>query len=76
MFTGGVESLPEHAAWVLSPNTEMKLMLSRQKGMTEDEMVGCHHQLQGYEFEQGPGVGNGQGGLVLQSMGSQRVGHN
>ena len=54
MFTGGVESLPEHTAWVLSPNTEMKLMLSRQKGMTEDEMVGCHHQLQGYEFEQAP----------------------
>ena len=51
MFIGGVESLPEHAAWVLSPNTEMKLMLLRQKGMTEDEMVGCQHQLEGHEFE-------------------------
>ena len=76
MFIGGVESLPEHVAWVLSPNTEMKLMLLRQKGTTEDEKVGCHQQLEGYEFEQAPGVGNGQGGLVLQSMGSQRVGHN
>ena len=76
MFIGGVESLPEHAAWVLSPNTEMKLMLLRQKGTTEDEKVGCHQQLEGYEFEQAPGVGNGQGGLVLQSMRSQRVGHN
>ena len=75
MFTGGVESLPEHTARVLSPNTEMKLTLS-QTGMTEDEMVGCHHQLEGHEYEQAPGVGNGQGGLVLQSMGSQRVGHN
>ena len=75
MFTGGVESLPEHTAWVSSPNTEMKLMLS-QTGTTEDEMVGCHHQLEGHEFEQATGVGNGQGGLVLQSVGSQRVGHN
>ena len=75
MFTGGVESLPEHTARVLSPNTEMKLTLS-QTGTTEDEMVGCHYQLEGHEYEQAPGVGNGQGGLVLQSMGSQRVGHN
>ena len=27
--------------------------------MTEDEMVGWHHQLQGYEFEHTPGVGDG-----------------
>ena len=32
--------------------------------MTEDEMVGWHHQLSGHEFEQIPGVGDGQGGLV------------
>ena len=31
--------------------------------MTEDEMVGCHHQLNGLEFEQAPGVGDGQGSL-------------
>ena len=31
--------------------------------MTEDEMVGWHHGLYGREFEQAPGVGNGQGGL-------------
>ena len=29
--------------------------------MTEDEMVGWHHQLLGHEFEQAPGVGDGQG---------------
>ena len=28
--------------------------------MTEDEMVGWHHQLDGHEFEQAPGVGDGQ----------------
>ena len=32
--------------------------------MTEDEMVGWHHQLNGHEFEQGLGVGDGQGGLA------------
>ena len=37
------------------------------KGMTEDEMVGCHHWLDGHEFEQAPGVGDGQGSLVCCS---------
>ena len=36
-------------------------------GITEDEMVGWHHQLNGHEFEQGRGDGEGQGGLVCCS---------
>ena len=32
--------------------------------MTEDEMVGWPHQLYGHEFEQAPGVGDGQGSLA------------
>ena len=32
--------------------------------MTENEMVGWHHRLDGREFEQAPGVGDGQGSLV------------
>ena len=32
--------------------------------MTEDEMGGWHHQPDGGEFEQAPGVGDGQGGLA------------
>ena len=32
--------------------------------MTEDEMVGWHHRLDGHEFEQAPGVGDGPGGLA------------
>ena len=40
--------------------------------MTEDEMVGWHHQLDGHEFEQALGIGKPG---VLQSMGSQRIGH-
>ena len=36
----------------------------KEKGTTEDEMVGWHHRLHGHEFEQAPGVGDGQGSLV------------
>ena len=32
--------------------------------MTEDEMIGWHHGLNGLEFEQAPGVGDGQGNLL------------
>ena len=31
--------------------------------MTEDEMVGWHHRLDGHDFEQAPGLGEGQGRL-------------
>ena len=49
----------------------------KEKGTTEDEMVGWHHQLNRHEFEQALGVGDGQRRKpgVLQSLGSQRVGH-
>ena len=44
--------------------------------MTEDEMVGWQHQLDGHEFEQVLGVGDGQGNLMCCSpWGSQRVRH-
>ena len=38
-----------------------------QKGMIEDEMVGWRHRLNGYEFEQTLGDGEGQGSLVCCS---------
>ena len=38
-----------------------------EKGMTEDEMVGWHHWLNGHEFQQAPGDGKGQGGLACCS---------
>ena len=47
---------------------EKTLMLGKIEGGrrrgTEDEMVGWHHPLNGYEFEQIPGVGDGQGSLA------------
>ena len=42
--------------------------------MTEDEMIGWHHQLNEHEFEQTLGDNEGQRSLA-ESMGSQRVGH-
>ena len=38
-----------------------------EKGVTEDEMVGCQHQLSWHEFEKTPGDGEGQGSLVCCS---------
>ena len=36
----------------------------KEKGMTEDEMPGWHHRLDGHEFGCTPGDGDGQGGLA------------
>ena len=50
---------------------EKTLMLEdwrwEEKATTKDEMVGWHHQLDGHEFEQAPGVGDGQRSLVCFS---------
>ena len=56
---------------------EKTLMLGRRrrhekKGTTEDEMVGWHHRLNGHEFEQALGVGDGQGSLVCCSPWGQK----
>ena len=39
----------------------------RRRRGREDEMVAWHHRLDGHEFEQAPGVGDGQGGLACCS---------
>ena len=36
--------------------------------MTQDEMVGWHHCLNGHKFEQAPGDGEGQGSLACYSL--------
>ena len=40
--------------------------------MTEDEMFGWHHRLDGDEFEQAPGVGDGQKSLACCSLWSHK----
>ena len=52
--------------WIKDPDAE-KDWRQEEKGMTEDEMVGWHHWLDGHEFEQALGTGNGQGGLACCS---------
>ena len=42
--------------------------MQEEKGMTEDEVVGWHHQLNRHEFEETPGDGEGQGSLACCSL--------
>ena len=55
---------PDAKNWLIGKDPDAgKDWSQKEKGMTEDEMVGWHHWLDGHEFEQAPGVGDGQGGL-------------
>ena len=67
--------LPDAKSWLIEKDPVAgKDWRQEEKGTTEGEMVGWHHQLNGHEFEQTPGVGDSPWG-VLQSMGLQRVRH-
>ena len=65
-----------HLMW-RPDSLEKTLMLGKLKAGGErddrDEMVGWHHQLNGHEFEQAPGIGDGQGSLVCCRPWGQRV---
>ena len=67
---------PGVKSWLIGKDSEAgRDWGQEEKGTTEDEMAGWHHQLDGREFEWTPGVGDGQGGLACWFMGSQTVGH-
>ena len=57
---------PPHAkSWLIGKDSDAgRDWGQEEKGMTEDEMAGWHHRLDGLEFGWTPGVGDGQGGLV------------
>ena len=60
--------LPDVKSWLIRKDPDTgKDWRQEEKGMTEDEMVGWHHQLNGHEFDQAPGVGDGQGSLACCS---------
>ena len=60
--------LPDVKNWLIGKDPDAgKDWRQEEKGMTEDEMGGWHHWLNGREFEQAPGVGDGQGSLVCCS---------
>ena len=55
---------PDVNNWLIRKDPDAGKDWRQEKGTTEDEMVGWHHQLDGHEFEQTLGVGDGQGSLV------------
>ena len=57
---------PPHAkSWLTGKDSDVgRDWGQEEKGMTEDEMAGWHHRLDGRESEWTPRVGDGQGGLV------------
>ena len=76
IFTGRTES--EAKAPILWPSDAKNWLTAKdpdagkdwrreEKGTTEDEMVRWHHWLNAHEFEEAPGVGDGQGSLVCYS---------
>ena len=60
--------LPDAKNWLIGKDPDAgKDWRREEKGMTEDETVGWHHQLDGHEFEQALGVGDGQRSLACCS---------
>ena len=56
--------LPDAKNWLIGKDPDAgKEWRQEEKGTTEDEMVGWHRQPDGYEFEQAPGLGDGQESL-------------
>ena len=59
---------PDVKSWLIWKDPDAgKNWKWEEKGMTEDEMIAWHHWLNGYEFEEAPGVVDGQGDLVCCS---------
>ena len=56
--------------WLTGKDPDAGKEWRQEKGMAEDEMVGWYHQQDWHEFEQAPGIGDGQGNLACH-----RVGH-
>ena len=67
---------PDAKNWLIWKDPDAgKDWRQEEKGMTEDEMVRWHHWLDGHEFEQALGVGDGQGCLVCcSSWGHKKLG--
>ena len=56
---------PHETSWLIGKDSDAgRDWGQEEKGMTEDEMAGWHHWLDGHESEWTPGVGDGQGGLA------------
>ena len=61
--------LPDVKNWLTGKDRDAgKDWRQEEKGTTEDKMVEWHHQLNGHEFKQAPGIGDGQRSLVCYSI--------
>ena len=59
---------PDVKTWLIGKDPDAgKDWRRKEKGMTEDEMVGWHHRRDEHEFEQALGIGDGHGGLACCS---------
>ena len=66
---------PDVKNWLLRKDPDAgKDWRQEEKGMTEDEMAGWYHWLDGHEFEQAPGVGDGQGSLCCSPWARRELG--
>ena len=64
---------PDVKNWLIGKDPDSgKEWRWQERGTTEDEMAGWHHWLNGHEFEEALGVGDGQGGLVCCSPWSHK----
>ena len=60
---------PDSKSWLIGKDPDLgKEWSQEEKGMTEDEMVGQHHWLDGHEFEQTLEDGEGQGSLICCNL--------
>ena len=67
---------PNSKNWFIGEDRDArKDWRQKEKVRTEDEMVGWHQRLNGQEFEQALGIGDGQGLLAFSSLWGHRVGH-
>ena len=58
---------PDAKNWLTGKDSDAGQDWRQEKGTTEDKMVGWHHRLNGHEFEQALGDGEGQGSLACCS---------
>ena len=66
---------PHGKSWLIGKDSDAGKDWGQEKGTTEDEMAGWHHQLDGCEFEWTPVGGDGQEGLACCNSWERKVRH-
>ena len=63
---------PDAKNWLMGKYPDAGKDWGQEKGMTEGEMIGRHHRLDGHEFQQAAGYDEGQGSLVRRGLWDRR----